>query len=127
MQLSMQQAGGHAEDLPENDDVMSTGQMGDCFSIVVLWNYDLDTQTYRNVRGYHGWGGFQHVNLDSLFDGVPDGEGTLIYGFIGTTATASRDSNRFYEAISNLRPGAHVGAFETPDGQAHVHRNGELG
>jgi hypothetical protein len=74
-----------AQDLPQGDDVMGTGDMGDCVCVVVLWNHNPVTDVYDNVRGYHGWGGFGEIDLESLFQDVPNAQGTVIYGFFGAS------------------------------------------
>lgn len=67
--------GQRAENLPDDYDVMVTGSMGECVSVIVLWGRD--GNRYRHVRGYHGFGGIAAVDTQSLFEGVPDDEGTL--------------------------------------------------
>jgi hypothetical protein len=113
-----------AEDLPGNDDVMCTGSMGDCVSVVVLWNRNHDTTTFDNVRGYHGAGGFSEINLESLFHDVPPGEGTVIYGFFGGVAASSRDHDRFAEMIATSFPEAHTATYDTS--AARVYRDGSI-
>ena len=61
---------GGPENLPNNDGVMETGHMGDCVSVIVLWN--LHGIQYGNVRGWHGLGGIEAIDFAQLFQGVPD-------------------------------------------------------
>jgi hypothetical protein len=82
-----------AQDLPTNDNRMVTGQMGDCVSVIVLWS--LAGGSYPNVRGYHGSGGFDSIDLPSLFHGVPDNANTRIIGCFSPLALASNDRARF--------------------------------
>jgi hypothetical protein len=89
--LIQQDVTGTAQNLPKDDDVMDTGQMGDCVSIIILWNKNLGT--YRNVRGYHGGGGLGNINTKSLFADVPDGSGTLIIVCFGHLAHAKSGSS----------------------------------
>jgi hypothetical protein len=126
MQLSMRRLsmGEPAEDLPEDDPVMCTGPMGDCVCVVVLWDHNPQTNTFDRVRGYHGLGGFLEINLDSLFDDVPPGPGTAIYGFFGNVAASSPDHRRFAEAIATHFPEAYTATYDTPE--ARVYRDGSI-
>jgi hypothetical protein len=124
----MQEANGTAEQLPFGDDWLDTGDMGDCVSIVVLWDWDDEAQLYEEVWGYHGYGGFDAVNLDSLLDGVPNDENTLVVALLGTLASESAGSNdreRVEEAIGerlgNARLDLHQGSRTYL-----VHRNGAV-
>ena len=89
---------------------------------VSAWIPEFLRRTYDNVRGYHGLGSFEAINLDSLFDAVPDGEGTLIYGFFGSVAASSRDRERFNAMISDRCPGAHHCSWDATSAQ--VYRDG---
>lgn len=55
-----------------------SGVMGGCCSIIVLWDYDEDTKTYKGVRGHHAGGGPGNLNWGGLLADVPPGAGTLI-------------------------------------------------
>lgn len=65
MELSMQNENGSAQLLPSNDDVMKTGPMSDCVSVIVL--ADKSGESYKTVKGYHGLGGVENINFTSLF------------------------------------------------------------
>jgi hypothetical protein len=56
--------------LPANDNVVGTGPMGDCVSVVVL--FKLVDQTYQYVRGQHGLGGVESVDFGAILAGVPN-------------------------------------------------------
>ncbi|WP_437589771.1 hypothetical protein [Sorangium sp. So ce1000] len=73
MELSMY---GGVTNLPAHDHVMSTGHMGDCVTVIVLWN--LAGTTYQNVRGQHGLGGIEAIDFNALFNGVPDAVTTQV-------------------------------------------------
>ena len=94
MQLTQQSTPAPAQNLPAGDNMVITGHMGDCVSAIVLWNQDGNGR-YQNVRGYHGAGGFQAINLPSLFNGVPNAAGTRIIGFFTPQALSSNDLQRF--------------------------------
>ncbi|WP_283138836.1 hypothetical protein [Rhizohabitans arisaemae] len=96
MQLTQQSTPAAAQDLPAADNTVVTGPMGDCVSVIVLWNPNGAGQ-YQNVRGYHGSGGFQAINLPSLFAGVPNAVGTRIVGCFTAQSLSSRDLQRFQE------------------------------
>jgi hypothetical protein len=100
MVLTMQGDDGSAQDLPDGSAQVDTGPMGACVSIVLLWNFDPTTELYRNVRGFHGWGGFGAINLGSLLANVPDAAETRIIACLGTDASPpeSQDATRVTEA-----------------------------
>ncbi len=70
MQLIMQGASGVPQPLPEGDNFIHTGPMGDCVSIIVLYSYD--AKRYGSARGWHGLGGAQVVNMAAMMVGVPN-------------------------------------------------------
>ena len=77
-------AGFAAQVLPAIDNQITTGAMGDCVSIVVLYNRNPATGRYADAMGYHGGGGLGNVNFVSLFAGVPNAATTLIIVVSGT-------------------------------------------
>ncbi|HEY5894512.1 MAG TPA: hypothetical protein VIT91_14920 [Chthoniobacterales bacterium] len=89
MKLRMQKIGGQAENLPAHDNVMNTGAMGDCVSIVILWNFVGGNA--QNVRGYHGFGGLGAINMNSLFAGVPNHNATVVHCIFGSLAQVGSD------------------------------------
>lgn len=82
MKLDIRQSPQPAQDLPDHDDVVETCEMGACVSVVVLW--DKQGGSYQNVRGYHGGGGLEAVNFDSLLKGVPSAPSTQVFIIAGT-------------------------------------------
>lgn len=81
MKLQMRNANQPAQNLPANDNVMDTGDMGACVSVIILWNKV--NGIYQNVRGHHGAGGIEQVNFNGLRQGVPNGTDTLVIVFVG--------------------------------------------
>jgi hypothetical protein len=65
-----------AQDLPFGDNVIDTGNMGDCVSVIVMWNWV--GPRAGNMRGFHGFGGIRAVNWTSLFANVPDNADALV-------------------------------------------------
>jgi hypothetical protein len=57
-------------DLAANEVGMTTGDMGGCVSVIVLFNPGA-TGTFQNVRGQHGSGGIGSIDWDALMQGVP--------------------------------------------------------
>ncbi|MGC1297717.1 MAG: hypothetical protein WA869_22010 [Alloacidobacterium sp.] len=72
MNLNMQGAGGAPQNLPIGDNTIVTGPMGDCVSIIVLYNYNGATNRYLNGCGWHGLGGAQVINMGAMLGGVPN-------------------------------------------------------
>jgi hypothetical protein len=72
MNLNMQGLGGAPQNLPAHDNHIVTGPMGDCVSIIVLYNYNLGMNRYVNARGWHGLGGAQVINMVAMLAGVPN-------------------------------------------------------
>lgn len=69
---------GQPQDLPKDDDVVDTGAMGGCSSVIFLWDPDLKGR-FAHVRGYHGGGGLQAVNWPEMRVGVPNNKSTQVY------------------------------------------------
>lgn len=72
MNLAMQGAGGFPQNLGAADPIVVTGPMGDCVSVIVLYNYNVGAIQYANARGWHGLGGVQVVNMANMMAGVPN-------------------------------------------------------
>ena len=72
MNLNMQGALGVPQNLPAGDPNIVTGPMGDCVSIIVLYNYNGALNQYTNARGWHGLGGAQVINMGAMMLGVPN-------------------------------------------------------
>jgi hypothetical protein len=84
MNLNMQGAGGAPQNLPLGDNTIVTGQMGDCVSIIVLYNYNAATNQYLNARGWHGFGGAQVINMAAMLAAVPNVALTQVIVIPGT-------------------------------------------
>lgn len=113
---------GPIQTLPGGQNDVETGSMGDCVSVVVLWN-NVGGQ-FQNVRGYHGGGGFTNVNAAGLIAGVPNNAGTRIVACIGTIAAASNDVQR----VQSWHAGAIANAtlvIANGHGNYRVNRNGQ--
>jgi hypothetical protein len=122
MILTQQSTPAPAQNLPAGDDVMITGPMGDCVSVIVLWG--LVGQAYQHVRGYHGSGGFLSINLNSLFNGVPNNAATRIIGCFSPQALSSNDRNRFTTYCQSNFPAAQC-IVATGGCNFRVERNGD--
>ncbi len=123
MQLRMQSVSGQSENLPANDDVMDTGHMGDCVSIVVMWN--LRGSSYLNVRGFHGFGGLGAINMESVFHDVPDNGRTVVHCFFGSLAREGSDLRNAKPAIRSHVRRARV-HYHVTYPNARVKRTGEV-
>jgi hypothetical protein len=90
-----QQSNHHrAQNLAKRFDEVETGPMGACVSVVVLWEWSIEKGRYKNIRGFHGGGGVEAINFDSLFDKVPDGPGTLIIVCYGSESRSQPSEDR---------------------------------
>ncbi len=124
MRLSMQGSSGTPETLPDGDNEVDTGAMGDCVSLVLLWNRQ--DGLYQHVRGYHGYGGFGAINLRDLLNGVPNDSDTLViacFGSLSSSSAGSRDPERVREALQQDLGSATVQMFEN-QGSYTVSRDG---
>jgi hypothetical protein len=123
MVLNQQNApNGPIQTLPGGQNDVETGAMGDCVSVVVLWN-NVGGQ-FQNVRGYHGGGGFGNVNVAGLIAGVPNNAGTRIVACIGTVAAASNDVQRVQNWHGASIPNATL-VIANGHGNYRVNRNGQ--
>ncbi len=82
MILRMQNNNGRAEVLPIGDNRLETGPMGDCVSAVVLADRDANGR-YAIVRGFHGAGGVENINFNSLLANLP-ANGVVLHIFAGS-------------------------------------------
>lgn len=104
------------EDLPPDKDVMATGYMGGCASVIVIWN--------GNVRGKHGGGGSQAIDFDKLLNGVPDATGTqIIYLSTNDLNGTGLSLDKFNDEVQRLCPNATINRHTT-DTNYQVTRNG---
>ncbi len=86
MNLRMQNADtGLRQDLPAGDNLIVTGPMADCVSVIVLYNGLGVGNAYNSACGWHGLGGAQAVNMANMMEGVPNDAITqviIIPGFL---------------------------------------------
>jgi hypothetical protein len=98
MELTMQSKNGKPENLPSNDAFMTTGSMGDCVSLIVVFGYDLNTHSYKNVRGWHGLGGASAIEMNAMFKDVPNSPMTkvlILPGSLQQSKTAKKSSMEY--------------------------------
>ncbi|MET8755434.1 hypothetical protein ABZW32_35835 [Streptomyces sp. NPDC004667] len=122
MELTMQYAEGEAEDLPADDEEITTGYMGDCVSIIVAW--DVNDGRYANMRGFHGSGAFGNINLDSLFSGVPLTRETRVFICMGSLSRSNQYEHQRIEGESWRWAGAGVEWPYGPSTNVRVDRFG---
>lgn len=131
--------GGDAEAVPNHYYTVESGSMSECVTMFVLWDWGKPTwvvddaemvwpkEYYRKMRGFHGSGAFEHINLQSLFDGVPNNRDTRVFVCLGTSSgvnrneinrvkTAGREDDRWNETTRKMAAG----------GNFRVNRLGEL-
>ena len=83
MELKMTTASSDpVQTLDLNDNVIDTGPMGDCVSVIVLANPV--GGKYQLGRGSHGGGGIENVNFAGLFTNIPNNPQTRIIMISGT-------------------------------------------
>jgi hypothetical protein len=109
-----------ARNLAERFDEVETGPMGACVTIVVLWKkkrpwWSIKKGRYQKIRGFHGSGGVEGINFDSLFDNVPDGPGTLIIVCYGSESRSQphEDRTTAEEKIRNRLPNSNLMSKKT--------------
>jgi hypothetical protein len=98
MELKMQSQNGRPQELPTKDAFMTTGRMGDCVSIIVVFGFDLSTLTYKNLRGWHGLGGVEVINMNAMLIGVPNNPKTKVLVLPGSLqqSNTAKESNMEY-------------------------------
>jgi hypothetical protein len=115
------------QDLPLHDNQMETTEMGDCVCVIVLWTPVAGT--YQNVRGFHGGGGIDNVNVAGLMNGVPNAATTQIYVIAGPGNKSQFGKvtlNNWYLAnVRTTHPNALI-RFHHRIANAVVHRNGDV-
>jgi len=92
--------------LPSYCSTFSTGPMGDCVAVVVLWNDGggpLPDGSFGHVRGHHGFGGAQAVQFGKLAEGVPTGARVVV--MLGSVATQTQDIWRGPLLVEKYFPG----------------------
>jgi hypothetical protein len=94
MELQMRQSTEGAQDLGEFDDVIETGFMGACVSVIIGWTPN-DAGEMDNMRGFHGAGGIGGVNFRALLRDVPNHESTKVWTMSGA------DNNTLYSIEAN--------------------------
>lgn len=107
------------EDLPDHDNEMITGEMGDCVSTIVLWSHD--GRTYKDVRGWHGMGGLEAINFTDLFQDVPNTSTTLVL-VIGGSISGSKEQVETLKSRVQKVVKPHLGAatFKIITGHSNV-------
>lgn len=120
--LSQGDVNKEAHDLLDREEGFDVGGMGDCVSIVVLWDQN-EYGVYRNGRACHGAGGFTSINMDSLCDAVPNNGGTAVIALMGAVADASSDEQRLRSEFGERLGGARL---TVSHGGSRVNRRGEV-
>jgi hypothetical protein len=111
-----------AENVPEHYDEVETGRMGDCVSIVVLWQrkkgrfWQRKKGRYEKIRGFHGDGGYQAINHDSLFKNVPDGKDTLIIACFGRSSSPGFGSTNLVQTEEEVKARYPASKLKTMEG-----------
>jgi hypothetical protein len=109
MQLNMSATS--FQTLPANDNVVRTGPMGDCVSVIVLYN--LVGTVYRNVRGRHGFGGVENVDFAGILAGVPNAATSQVIVIPGSNQRGAVSLENIRTAIGNAITRATLGAVTT--------------
>jgi len=108
MNLNMQGAGGAPQNLPAGDPNIVTGPMGDCVSVIVLYNLNLAGNAYQNARGWHGLGGVQVINMVNMLMGVPNVVTTqvmIIPGSLQQSNFAMQQNMQYVQGAINVAHG----------------------
>lgn len=105
MQLNMQNIGGVPQNLSGGDNTIVTGPMGDCVSVVVLWNFV--GAGYTHTRGWHGLGGVQAVDMAAMMAGVPNNVLTQVILIPGSLQQSNYARNSILEYVDNAIAGTH--------------------
>jgi hypothetical protein len=121
MKLNYQK--GDVERLPDNDNSLRTGPMGNCVSVVVLSNPDGNGR-YSDVVGWHGWGGLHKIDFAKLMAGVPNNPTTRVLILPGTGGNSGSNA----ELIAQLKSYAPQATYEhkQPNLEFRVDRQGHL-
>jgi len=112
---------GVPQNLPAWDNQVVTGEMGDCVSVIVLWN--LAGTQYTNVRGWHGMGGIEAINFQNLLHGVPNHITTQIIVIASSMGTLGYLLMNVQTRIFALRPAANIRIVKNLS-NARVNRQG---
>ena len=127
---------GAPTDLPVGHNYMDTNYMGDCVTVIVLWGrVGGPGNPYPNVRGWHGLGGILAIDMDQLFNGVPNPNNPAnvddpIVLVFTSYATGSLDYlNRLIDEMIRGRFLANPISITVHNGRGryHVDRNGIVG
>lgn len=102
---------------------MVTGHMGDCVSVIVLWN--LVGTRYANVRGWHGMGGIEAIDFNTLFAGVPNQVLTQIIIIASNMGPTNYLLGNVQQRVHGLRPLANIRVCKG-FANARVNRSGVL-
>ena len=116
------------QDLPSNDDIVDTGPMGGCSSVIFLWEPGKEGN-YANVRGYHGGGGLQAVNWRAMRSGVTNNSSTRVYVFASPENTTDHErkltNKHLREEVLAFLPLVYCKTYQGV-AQAKVNRKGEV-
>jgi hypothetical protein len=99
MKLQMSNGPTGVQNLPANDPTIVTGPMGDCVSVIVLYN--LNGVKYQNAKGQHGLGGVEVVHFPTLLAGVPDVATTQVIVIPGILQQSNYASGNIRERVHN--------------------------
>jgi len=108
MNLAMQGAHGMPQNLPGHDNLIVTGPMGDCVSVVVLYNYNGGNNQYGNARGWHGLGGIQVINMAAMLMGVPNNPMTQVIVIPGSLQQSNYARQQNLQYVQGALAGGHA-------------------
>jgi hypothetical protein len=115
-----------AQTLDPNDNVIETGPMGDCVSVIVLAR--LRDGRYQICRGSHGGGGIENVNFHDLLFNIPNDPETQIIMISGTGNWTPHRMDQNENILRNLvahLDNAQVQFFHN-EPQGSVNRRGQI-
>lgn len=101
MTLNMSQGPAGVQQLRPDQHLIFTDSMGDCVSVIVLYNLDKRTFAYAEARGQHGNGGIDYVDFKTLLRGVPNNRENRIIVIPGTQHTSRYAQDHIKEFVKN--------------------------
>lgn len=95
-----------------------TGEMGDCFSVIVLWG-KRDDGAYANAKAQHAAGGIGNINWELLLEGVPND-----CSVVGCTSASNlvHEEEKFNDAVRDHSLTGHSSAYGYAN--AYIDRKG---
>jgi hypothetical protein len=99
------------QSLPPGDNGFQTGAMSECVSVVVL--FELGGVKYRQVRGQHGAGGVESINLAGMLNGVPNVATSQIIVIPGFSRWGRHDLRRISRRVTKAAEAAQLTAVTT--------------